>query len=295
MIAVISHDAGGAEYLSSYIRQEKLQCLYVLDGPAKIIFERKLSNVKITPLEEAIKKSSSVICSTSWQSTIELEAIELAKKYDKHSTAFLDHWVNYRNRFDLTGKLVVPDKIVVGDSIGESLIKEIFPRIPISLVENPYFNDILKELSAIDIPITENSNDISALYVCEPLSEHAKIQYGDARYWGYVEEDALRFFLDNILSLGHSYQRIILRPHPSENKSKYSWVYDEYDLPIEFSGNHSLLEDIARSNLVAGCQSTAMVVGIMAGKRVISCIPENGAACGLPQKDIEHLQDIVSD
>ena len=55
MIAVISHDAGGAEYLHSYIRQEKLQCLYVLDGPAKIIFDKKLSNVQIMPLEEAIR------------------------------------------------------------------------------------------------------------------------------------------------------------------------------------------------------------------------------------------------
>jgi hypothetical protein len=36
-----------------------------------------------------------------------------------------------------------------------------------------------------------------------------------------------------------------------------------------------------------------MVVGLIAGKRVVSCIPPGGAPCPLPQRDIELLQDLV--
>ncbi len=42
MIAVVSHDAGGAEILSSWLlRNQEPYCL-VLDGPAVAIFQRTL-------------------------------------------------------------------------------------------------------------------------------------------------------------------------------------------------------------------------------------------------------------
>jgi hypothetical protein len=39
--------------------------------------------------------------------------------------------------------------------------------------------------------------------------------------------------------------------------------------------------------------SMAMVVGLLAKKRVISTIPPGGKKCGLPQDAVEHLQDLV--
>ena len=38
--AIVAHDAGGAEVLSSYVRQQGLDCLFSLRGPALAIFER---------------------------------------------------------------------------------------------------------------------------------------------------------------------------------------------------------------------------------------------------------------
>ena len=48
MIAVVSHDADGAEILSNYVRRADYNCLYVLEGEgaAHKIFKRKLDPIK---------------------------------------------------------------------------------------------------------------------------------------------------------------------------------------------------------------------------------------------------------
>lgn len=37
----------------------------------------------------------------------------------------------------------------------------------------------------------------------------------------------------------------------------------------------------------------AMVIGLLAQKRVISCIPPGGRPCSLPQKEIEPLSELI--
>ncbi len=143
---IIAHDAGGAEVLSSYVRRTGLRCLYVLQGPARKIFERKLGNIETLPLDEAIRQADWVLCGTSWQSELEFDAIKLARALGKRSVAFLDHWVNYRERFERKGELNLPDEIWVGDPIAAELAGKIFDLTPIRLVENPYFMDIREEV-----------------------------------------------------------------------------------------------------------------------------------------------------
>lgn len=293
MIAIISHDAGGAEILSSYVRQHCLQFLFVLEGPALNIFERKLGPVTVCSLDEAISQSKSIICGTSWQSDLEFNALKMARLMGKRSIAFLDHWVNYRDRFIRSSQAIWPDEIWVGDTMAQSMAKEIFTKLPITLVDNPYTLDIQKELTKIKSHRLSSKDSISVLYVCEPISEHAKRRYGIANFWGYVEEDAIRYFLSNISVLGKPIKRILIRHHPSEKQEKYKWIQSEFELPIEMGGISTLLEEIIASDFVVGCESMAMVIGLIAGKSVISCIPPGGRACGLPHSEIISLQDIV--
>src|SRR3990172_12247676 len=139
MITVVSHDAGGAEILSSYVRQQNQDNIYVLEGPALKIFERKLGTIQTTlPLEEAIRRATSILCGTSWQSDLEFNAIRFASSLGKRSVAFLDHWVNYSDRFTRSGETCLPDEIWVGDSIARSMAADMFPHLPIRIVENPY-------------------------------------------------------------------------------------------------------------------------------------------------------------
>ncbi|MDH4199230.1 MAG: hypothetical protein OEV66_02530 [Spirochaetia bacterium] len=293
MIAIVSHDAGGAEILSSYVRRQALECLYVLEGPARKIFERKLGRVETHTLEEAIGQASSILCGTSWQSDLELNAIKLARLQGKFSIAFLDHWSHYQNRFVRFNETSLPDEIWVGDLMAEKMAKEFFPDIQVTLIDNPYLQDVQQELDIIQTHRSSSPDAISVLYVCEPISEHALMWYDNARYWGYVEDDALRYFLLNSSALGKSVERILIRPHPSEPAGKYSWALHEFDLPIKMGGSHTLLEEIVESDVVVGCESMAMVIALLAGKKVISCIPPGGRACVLPHTEIIKLQDIL--
>lgn len=297
MLAVVAHDAGGAELLSSYIRSQGMNCMYVLEGPARKIFERKLGPVKLYSLEEAILKSDAVLCGTGWQSELEISAIQFAHSLGKRCIAFLDHWINYRERFVRAGKTSLPSEIWVGDGLAEMKAKEAFPNLPVHLVANPYFEDIRKELAVLKPAYISRTAELSVLYVCEPIREHSLREFGNAHHRGYIEEDALRYFLSHISALSIVLKcpivKIVIRPHPAEPIGKYAWVCQEFSLPIVESGSLSLVEDLVGCDVVVGCESMAMVVGLLAGKTVISCIPPGGRQCRLPQRKILNLQMLV--
>src|SRR5450631_1883069 len=99
VLAVVAHDAGGAEILSSLLRRMPGRHLLVVEGPARKVFDRKLGPVQPTELAEAIEQASWVLCGTSWQSDLEWRATELARNAGKRCIAFIDHWVNYPERF----------------------------------------------------------------------------------------------------------------------------------------------------------------------------------------------------
>ena len=295
MLCAVSHDAGGAEILSSFIRQQGLECQYVLAGPALKIFRRKLGAIKSNLLQDSIRSADWFLCGTSWQSDLEWHAIAMAKEAGKRSVAFLDHWVNYKERFVRKGETHLPDEIWVGDVLAENMARTLFPNVTVRLIENPYFNDIKREIvELLPRPREFGPDRLRVLYVCEPVREHALREYGNERHWGYTEEEALRYFLENLTTLGAPIGRIVIRPHPSEASGKYDWVTKEYELPIIIGGPIALFEEIAECDLVVGCESMAMVVGLLAGRRVISSIPPGGKPCALPQTKIESMQDLLA-
>jgi len=292
MITIVCHDSGGAEILSSWLCHEKPKYQLVVQGPAIPIFERKLGNLEILNLEDAISSCDWVLCGSSWQSDLEKKALLLAKKKNKKAITFLDHWVNYQERFNFKNSFIYPDEIWVGDSIAHRIAEEIFSKIPIKLKSNPYFKDIILDLKNIE-PGKSNELHQSVLYVCEPMTEHALTQYGDRLYYGYTEEDALKFFLENLEYLNIKIEKIKIRPHPSENKKKYEWAKDFSDLVVETDSNKTLIQQIQENDIVVGCESMAMVIGLIAKKQVFSCIPFGGKQCGLPHDEIIHLQNII--
>ena len=288
MIAIVSHDAGGAEMLSSHVRRQDLACIYSLAGPAVHIFERKLGKIGLVPLDEAIRKCDWLLCGTSWQSDLEWRAIGSAKECGKKSVAFLDHWVNYRERFIRNGDMRLPDEVWVGDTHAERIAHDELPEVVINMAGNPYFEDLKMELAAIAVPERKGCG-LNVLIVTEPLREHGLQQFGDERHWGYTEEEALNHFLSNLHVLGQPVGRISIRPHPSEPEDKYDWVAREYKLPIFRGGLKTLLEEISEHDVVVGFESMAMIVGLLANKPVCSCIPPGGTEMRLPYMEIRRL------
>ena len=293
MIAVVSHDAGGAEILSSWLGKSGEPYCLVLEGPAIAIFQRKLGAIQALTLQEAIKQCDWVLCGSSWQSNLERLAIAQAKAADKKVVSFLDHWVNYKERFQEQGETVYPDEIWVGDVEAEKIAHTQFPGRTIVLKSNPYFQELQLALDKLKT-VSAHAEQCSALYVNEPIREHALLQFGNERHWGYTEIDALHFFLNNLIVLGCSVSRIKIRPHPSENKDAYDWVKQASSSLIEIGGDKTLLEETVEADVVVGCESMAMVVGILAKRRVISTIPPGGNPCRLPHLEIEHMRDLVA-
>jgi len=292
MVALVCHDAGGAEILSSWAKLQSEEFCRVTEGPACKIFDQKLGTGKSLELEQAIHNSDWLLCGTSWQSDLERRAVSLGRQSGKKVISYIDHWVNYTERFILDGRLVLPDEIWVGDTDAEIIASNLFPNTLIVLQNNPYFLELKNQLK--DIKRTQTENDSKTiLYVCEPIREHALLQHGDEHYWGYTEEEALNFFLQNIDVLGVKVKEIQIRPHPSEEKSKYLWSTTCKSFNVLIGGKRSLLEEIVSADIILGCESMAMIVALLDNKRVISSIPPGGKVCGLPHKGIEHLQNLV--
>jgi hypothetical protein len=291
--AVISHDSGGAEILSSLLLRQRTSELLVLEGPAVAIFERKLGAVRPLPLEEAVQRSAWVLSGTSWQSDLEWRALVRARELGKPSVAFLDHWINYKERFLRGGRLCMPDEIWVGDDYAARMARSQFAGQRVRLVENPYFDDVRRSFASLQGAAVARRGPSVLLYVTEPMREHGLLHYGDERYFGYTEEEAVQYFLQNVKFIASDVARIVIRAHPSEPQRKYTWAREQVSAPLDISEGKALIEDIAAADVVVGCESMAMVVAVLGGKRVVSAIPPGGHPCALPQAEIELLQDLI--
>lgn len=294
MIGIVAHDAGGAEIISSHIRRHGLVCGFCLEGAAVGVIARKLGTVPLLALESLLDQCDWLLCGTSFLSDLEWRAIGLARLAGKRCVVVLDHWVNYRQRFTRHGEWRWPDEVWVGDVTAAHIARETLPEVKQTLIPNDYFMDIREELKAIAVPPRAPDTGLHILYVCEPLREDGIALHGDERYWGYTEEEALSYFLSHVRCLSDNIGRIVVRPHPQEPLGKYDWATRGFDLPIVCGEDNTLLNQIAACDVVVGCATMAMVVGLLADKRVVSCIPPGGKTVSLPQSEIEDMSHLIA-
>jgi len=286
MIAVISHDAGGAELLSSWIlHNPSNKYIYALSGPAKKIFLKKIKIKKFYSLRSAIKISSKVYCSTG--SILERKALVISIKYQKKIIAFLDHWVNYKERFLYFKKNYLPNEIWVFDNYAYKLAKKIF-KIPIKKKKNYYLYDLKIKFKKI---INSSKNNKSyILYTCDPDIFHFKKHFKNTLK-KYNEKKLIEYFLKNSF---YKNKKIIFRLHPSQlNKVNYWKKYYKNislgDNNIIFSYKNSLLSDLARAESIIGSFSYALVVALTLKKKVFSFDLLKKDKISLPYKKIIYI------
>jgi hypothetical protein len=298
-VLIVSHDAGGAEVVSSWVRHHsRYHYLFVLDGPAKKIFTQKIVGLKNNPeknLISLIKKCDWVLTGTSWASDLEKNAIRLAKEYGIRVAGYLDHWCNYKERFMIEGSLILPDEIWVGDGEAFKIAIALFPREKIKLEPNRYFIDLREEMARMVLS-DKCSDKLKILYVCEPMEEHALKEYGNKRYWGYTEFDALDHFFKILVKKSvkdSDVEAIRIRLHPSESKNKYDHYLKKYiQWPIRIQKNGLLLGDCNWADWIVGCSSMALVVGILSDKKAFSCFPKGAQSWRLPFESIKDFDNV---
>ena len=288
-ILVVSHDAGGAEILSCWIKHLKIKekIIYCLKGPAISIFKKNIGSFENLNEKDIKKiKIKKIITGTSWDSDIEKKIILYGKKNKIFTCSFLDHWNNYLERFTLKKKKIFPDKIIVSDHYAFGIAKKKFKNVPIQLIKNYYKLEVLKK-----IKLKKNKIIKKILYVAEPIREHAIKQHNNPMYWGYDEFSSLTFFFNFMYVFGNKPLIIIFRNHPSEKIGKYRDSLKKHNKKhkIIFSKNINLHDDINEADAVVGGQSMAMVMSLYAGKKVYSTLPKNSQKL-LPHKKIIYLE-----
>ena len=155
-VAVVCHDAGGSEIISSWIMKNLNNYSFYLQGPAKKIFKDKINATSEKSLNSVISNCDWLLCGTSWQSELEKKAIQIAKNSNIKSISYIDHWVNYEERFIYNDNILLPDEIWVADKEALEIATKIFLNTEIKLIENEYLKSIQKEVEKIissDYPV----------------------------------------------------------------------------------------------------------------------------------------------
>jgi len=292
-IAVVAHDAGGAELLANFINRNDLrQGSFAIEGPAVSIFRRVLGEFQVAALEDVLQRSDWILTGTSWQSDLEWRAIRLARALGKRTVSFLDHWLNYKDRFVRLGEQCLPDELWVADRHAFQIAERAFPGTAIKNVGNPYLEEIAERVCR-QTKAFKSGQAQRVLIVTEPVSVHAFKQHGDAMHYGYTEFEAVELMLARLPQIlcGSPLERIVVRPHPSEPLNKYQYLIENSEgFPVVVRKDGDLLDEILESSIVVGCETMALIVALAAGRRAISCIPGAGRPCVLPHENIERWQ-----
>ncbi|MDC0074881.1 hypothetical protein OAK17_08520 [Alphaproteobacteria bacterium] len=282
-VAIISHDAGGAEILSSWVSTSNYSSLVCAEGPAINIFKRKNKNFKNNSLNYTIDKCDWVLTGTSSKSELEINAIILAKSKNKKVITFLDHWKNYKKRFLANGDLNYPHEIYVGDEDAEILAKKTFKSIPVSLVKNPYWIQTKKEILNDKMNLEEKK---SLLYLSSNFDLEENILNLNNSKDIYIFDIFLKK-IKKIIEVDIS--NITISHHPSEFRAKYSTFGNSSNINIV--KNKMLLELIKRHEYIVGCDNMALVIAKLSGKKTIN-LSSKVQKCHIPSKYFDINIDI---
>lgn len=261
-IGIVCNDSGGAEILSSYIKNNKKNnYVFFITGPAIKIFKSKLKFKNEKKINDLVYKSELIICGTSRKSLTERNCIILAKKKGKKTISLIDHWVNYSSRFVRNNIKILPNEIWVTDRLAFNIAKKEFKNLPIKLIRNYYLDSFKKILKRKN---KKQKNNF--LYICDP-----KIK----KIVGYSEKEAFTLFLNKLIVRNKINKKLIcVRPHPSQRKNSFLNFVKKNKINI--SKNKSLLEDILLHKNIVGCGSMALVVASKLKKKVFCAMPNHG-------------------
>ena len=268
-----AHDAGAAEILVAIARRNKAKnkIRLNLSGPAIKIFEREElyanNNNSNFNLEREILGSDYIITGTSQKNSHELEAIQVAKSHSKKTISLLDHWTNYKERFLLFDKLILPNQIWVFDSYAEELALRFFKDTKVVRHKNLYIEDQIKYFEEINSQTSQY-----VLYLCQNLNDHREeIPFNDI--------DAISFFLKNKHlcdknSKTPKLNTVCIRVHPSQKSFDLQLLKKRFpQIRIIQQTKPSLLNQISESSYVVGVDTMAMALAVELRKEVFCSIP----------------------
>ena len=282
-IGIVAHDAGGANILTSYCRRKPDNYRYLLQGPAKAIFEKTLSIESEDNFGRFVSECHSFICGTSGKSDLERSIFAQARILNKETTAILDHWINYRERFLLNGKLVLPNNLITVDSYAYQIAKKMFPECKIEEINNPYLEEFYNHYKELTLQ-KESSYKSEILYISEGFSEHKEEdKNGSSKDLKYFKE-----FLHAKQRLFEPSLALRIRLHPSEDLTKLDQYREIYSDILQSDSSIDLAIDLSRANCVIGVSSMALVLAASCGIPTFSLLSSSKES-KIPTTGINHI------
>lgn len=295
-ILIVAHDAGGAEVLSAYIAEnrKKFRFLCFAAGPAATIFTRSGVPFKRAPEDAtriadifaAQKDIALVLTGTGWMTKVEINFIKEAKRHGLQSAAFIDHWVNYRERFGFPRKgwrKNLPDRIWVADRTALKMAQKLFPQIKIKRIPNYYLLHIAKEYAKLERKKTDGRG---ILFMSEPLRGNEHISRV-RRAHRFSEFQALKDIL-SVTSTLKKKTTVIIRFHPSEKTDKYDGIIKRYSDRVQLvkSVKKDFVNDMLKAKLVIGMTSMSLIAALACNKKTVSYVPARRGTSMLPARNL---------
>ena len=286
-IGIVCHDAGGAEIISHWVKQNKINPILHLEGPAIKIFKRVLSKLNLVSLEELIENSNLLMLGTSWQSDLEKKSFIVArKKINLKIIVVFDHWVDFEKRLIYKNNFLKPDQIWVTDQHAKEIAERIFNNIKIIKINNYYLEEMKFKYENLK---SEASLEKTILYISDNSSEYQKNLPANEK-WNYDELSCLKYLLKNLNSIENEKTKLIIRPHPSEDSKKFFNIIAEFShIDIRLSNNEELIYDLVNCKTVVGTDSMACYIASFFGIKVISIIPKGGKEMTIPSNNIHKI------
>lgn len=306
-IFVVSQDAGGAEILSSLINHERFNFNWFVYtsklSPAASIFQKKdLSEVvnyfDDTAISTAISniKPDYFFYSTNWSDSNHSAVHQFCKSNKIPCIAFLDHWINYKERFgfpDIKWQNNLPDFITVGDVPAYQLAEENrFTNI--LKLNNYYFIDLIHDFENAEI---HKKTDNTLLFISQTISN----SNNKFTYFGKYEDETIKGILKNFNKISDKFgiSQLKIRLHPSQSASEftnYESIFPSIKITIEEPQKIDILYSLVNSKIIAGINSMALFIAFLVGKPAISIIPDyEKTNLPLPQKCcFNFVEDILN-
>ncbi len=300
----LAHDIGGAELLVAYkeSRFPNDSFLFICDGPAAELFSNKNIPILRIASEEGFPVTFKEIvedfrpheayCSTGL-TKYETVAIRELVKHGIKTTALVEHWTNYRERFGYPAadwKENLPDRILFFDEHAiEIAEKNGFPKDRIFIEDNPLVEERKLIFNGRRRKSKNSGEPFVILYLSDLIADSALQKHNDIQAYGFTEITVFDDLIDAIEGCGHSDIEIVIRCHPAEESGKF----DDYVAGnVAISSDKDLLEDIANADICVGSFTSALVTACHMGTVSCSYMPNANHDNLLEGMDISHLPGI---
>ncbi|MEL7319333.1 MAG: hypothetical protein AAFN04_11930 [Pseudomonadota bacterium] len=278
--AVAVHDAGAANMIAAWVgAAQRAPEMVVAQGPARAIWQQRFgTGSRFEGDPERVQGAKVVISGTGWASDLEHRARAIAAEAGVRSVAVVDHWVNYKARFERDGVTQWPDAIWVGDDEALAIARRTFPKVPADRHANLYLAQQAREAGPAP-------KDGDVLFVSEP----AHSDWGGDRAGEFQALD--HFMASRQLAGIRRNAAVRLRPHPSDPSGKYDeWLSNHPTARLDTSPDMATALQTAK--WVVGMNSMGLVIALQAGRKVLCALPPCAPPCALPHRGILSLRTI---